>query len=123
VRLSSACALAPVNERRFQNWRETRRPVELRSNLREVPTLVRDLVVEVGNALRVGGGGEILRSGCHTMNNFRGLLLRGKDRSNAGEKLIGTGGLDEKSYRSRRRRFPAHNSIVVCTQDNDPRRR
>jgi hypothetical protein len=59
VRLSSACALAPVNERRFQNWRETRRPVELRSNLREVPTLVRDLVVEVGNALRVGGGGEI----------------------------------------------------------------
>ena len=25
----------------------------------ELPTLVRDLVVEVGNALRVGGGGEI----------------------------------------------------------------
>jgi hypothetical protein len=49
--------------------------------------------------------------------------IRGKGRSNAGEKLIATLRLDEKSCRSRRQRFPAHNSIVVCSQDNDPGRR
>jgi hypothetical protein len=49
--------------------------------------------------------------------------IRAKGRSNAGEKLIATLRLDEKSCRSRRQRFPAHNSIVVCSQDNDPRRR
>ena len=42
--------------------------------------------------------------------------IRGKGRSNAGEKLITTLRLDEKSCRSRYQRFPAHNSIVVCSQ-------
>src|SRR6266566_7150294 len=49
--------------------------------------------------------------------------IPGKGRSNAGEKLIATLRLDEKSCRSRCQRFPAHNSIVVCSQDNDPGRR
>ena len=39
--------------------RETRRPVELRSNLREFPTSVRELIREVGDSLFDGGGGEI----------------------------------------------------------------
>src|SRR4030095_12922062 len=49
--------------------------------------------------------------------------IRGKGRSNTGDKLIATLRLDEKSCRSRCQRFPAHNSIVVCSQDNDPGRR
>ena len=57
VRLSKAFALAPVLES-FAFWhrREPRRPVELRSNLREVHAFVSDPVREVGTALNVAEG-------------------------------------------------------------------